>query len=126
MSSRLRLAARVSALIAAPASVGFMLRAAHRNPSVLLLVLMAIWVFAPFLALLWAIRVSEHWTEFSRKALCILTLFLSCGALVVYTIDALGPPHAKAAAPFVAVPLASWIVSVIVFGAVRLTPDSFK
>jgi hypothetical protein len=113
-------------MIAAPASVGFMLRAAHRNPSVVLLVLMAIWVLAPFFALLWAIQASEHWREFSRKALCMLTVFIACGALIVYTIDALGPPKTKAAAPFVAVPLASWILIVVVFGAVRLTLARFK
>jgi hypothetical protein len=114
MTTRLRAAASLSAQIAAIVSVAFMLRAAHRNPSVLLLVLMAIWVVAPFVALLWAIRVSN------RKSLYILTLVIAAGALVTYTIDALGPPRVKAAAVFVAVPLASWLLSAIVLAAVRL------
>jgi len=126
MPNRLSWAARISALIAALASVGFMLRAAHRNPSVLLLFLMAIWVLAPFVALLWVIHRSEQWQEFSRKALYVLTLFVAAAALVVYVTDALGPPKTKAAAPFVAVPLASWILSIVVFAVVRLTVRRFK
>ena len=114
MTDRLRLAASLAAGVMAVVSVAFMLRAAHRNPSVLLLVLMAIWVIAPFAALLLAIHVSN------RKSLCILTLFISVGALATYTIDALGPPRVKAAAVFVAVPLASWILSGIVLVVIRL------
>jgi hypothetical protein len=120
MTTRLRVAASLSAQIAAIVSVAFMLRAAHRNPSVLLLVLMAIWVVAPFVSLLWAIRASHRWQEFARKSLYILTLVIAACALATYTIDALGPPRVKAAAVFVVVPLASWILSGIVLAAVVL------
>jgi hypothetical protein len=126
MTTRLRSAASLSALIAAAASVGFMMRAARHNPSVLLLALMTTWVLAPFAALLWAIRVSQRWQEFARKALCILTLVVAAGTLLTYTIDALGPPKTKAAAPFVAVPLASWTLCAIVLITVRLTNGRFK
>lgn len=112
---RLRSAASLAAGMMAVVSVAFMLRAAHRNPSVVLLVLMAIWVVAPFAALLWAIHSSKP-----RKSLYILTLVVAAGALVTYTIDALGPPRVKAAAVFVAVPLASWILGGIVLAAVIL------
>jgi hypothetical protein len=115
MMARLRLAASLSAQIAAVVSVAFMLRAAHRNPSVLLLVLMAIWVVAPFAALLWAIHSSKP-----RQSLYIVTLVIAAGALATYAIDALGPPRVKAAAVFVAVPLASWILGGIVPAAVIL------
>ena len=120
--TRLRVAAVLSAQIAAVLSVGFMLRAAHRNPSVVLLVLMGIWVVAPFVALLWSIHVSR-----SRNSLYILTLVIAAGALTAYTIDALGPPKVKAAAVFVVVPLVSWIVGGIVLTVVfvrgKLTAD---
>ena len=57
---------RTAALIALPAgatgSVGFMLRAGHRNPSCVLLVLFATWVLSPFVALVFAIIVSKHWS----------------------------------------------------------------
>jgi hypothetical protein len=96
-------------------SVAFMLRAAHRNPSVLLLALMAIWVVAPFVALAWAIHSSKP-----RKSLYVLTLVVAAGALVAYTIDALGPPRVKAAAVFVVVPLASWILGGIALFVIRL------
>jgi hypothetical protein len=126
MTARLRSAASLSALIAAAASVGFMMRVARHNPSVLLLALMTTWVLAPFAALLWAIQVSKPWRELPRKALYILTLVVAAGALLTYTIDALGPPRAKAAAPFVAFPLASWILCIIVMVAIRLTRTRFK
>ena len=114
MTTRLRLTASLAAGIMAVVSIAFMLRAAHRNPSVLLLVLMAIWVVAPFAALLAAIRFS------SRKSICILALFIAAGTLATYTIDALGPPHAKAAAVFVAAPLVSWLLGGIALVVIRL------
>jgi hypothetical protein len=120
MTTGLRAAASLSSQIAAVVSVAFMLRAGHRNPSVLLLVLMAIWVVAPFVALLWAIHISNRWQEFSRKLLYVLTLFIAAGALATYTIDALGPPRVKAATVFVAVPMASWILSGIAVFVIRL------
>jgi len=103
-----------------------MMRAARHNPSVLLLVLMAIWVLVPFAALLWAIRVSQRWQEFARRTLYMLTLVVAGGAFIVYLKAAIHPPRVRAAAPFVAVPLASWILSIVVFAAVRLTRKHFK
>jgi hypothetical protein len=113
--SRLRLTASLAAQIMAVASVAFMLRAAHRNPSMLLIVLMATWVVAPFAVLLWAIHVSRP-----RNTLYMLTLVIGAGTLTAYTIDALGPPRVKAATVFVLVPLISWVLSGIVLGAERM------
>ena len=114
MTTRLRLAASLVAGIMAAVSVAFMLRAAHRNPSVLLLVLMAIWVAAPFVALFGAVRSSQ------RKSIGVLTLVIAAGTLAAYAIDALGPPHAKAATVFVATPVVSWVVGGIALVVIRL------
>jgi hypothetical protein len=125
MTPRLRFAASLSASIAAVASAAFLLWAfllrpgAHNN-SMLLLALMTTWVVAPFVVVLWAIQVSRRWQEFARKSLYIVTLLVAAGAVVAYTIDALRPPRVKAAAVFVAVPLASWILGGIVVAAVAL------
>jgi hypothetical protein len=113
---RLRLAASLAAQVMAVVSVAFLLHATHRNPSVLLLVLMTIWVAAPFAALVWAIHVSKP-----RTPLYILALVIAAGALLAYSIDALGPPRAKAATMFVLVPLVSWILGGIAFAAVGVS-----
>ena len=81
---------------------------------------MTTWVLAPFVVLLWAIQVSKRWREFARTSLYIVTLLVAAGAVVAYTIDALGPPRVKAAAVFVAVPLVSWIAGGIVVAVVAL------
>jgi len=104
----MRAAANISAGIAATVSVAFMLRAGHRNPSVLLLVLMAIWVIAPFIALLWSLR------KFPRPSLDILALCVALGSVAAYTINALYPPKSQAAKIFVLVPLVTWIIGGIV------------
>ena len=56
---RLRTAALIAVLAGAVGSVGLLLRATNRNPSQLLVVLLAIWVVSPFVALLWASIVSK-------------------------------------------------------------------
>lgn len=123
--TRLRLAALSSALIAATVSVILTVRAGLHSHSVLLVVLMAIWVLAPFVALLLAIQNSQRWREFSRKALYLLTLFVAWGAFCAYIIYAINPPRVKAAAPFVAVPLVSWVLCAILPVAIRLTRGRF-
>ena len=60
--SGLRAAASIAVLAGAVISVGFLVRATGRNPSQLLVVLMAIWVVSPFVALLWANFVSKRWS----------------------------------------------------------------
>jgi hypothetical protein len=121
--NQLRSAALLSALVAAAASVGFLLwaftlRPGHHNNSMLLMALMMAWVLAPFVVLLWVIQVSKGWQEFARKPIYILTLLLATGAVVAYAIDALGPPRVKAAAFFVVVPLVSWGLGGIVLAVV--------
>jgi hypothetical protein len=75
--SVLRTAALISLVAGAADSVGFMLRAGHQNPSRVLLILFAIWVLSPFVALAFAIIVpktgrslrgqrSIAWWSFSR------------------------------------------------------------
>jgi hypothetical protein len=108
---------RTAALIALPAgatgSIGLMLRAGHRNPSGVLLILFAIWVLSPFVALLFAIMVSKDWSVLTRATLYGVVLVLTVTSLAIYGDVALGPPRAKTAFAFVVVPPASWLLIAI-------------
>jgi hypothetical protein len=108
---------RTAALIALPAgaagSIDFMLRAGHRNPSRVPLILFAIWVLSPFVALLFAIIVSKDWSVLTRAMLYGVVLVLTVTSLAIYVDVALGPPRTKTAFVFVVVPPASWLLIAI-------------
>src|SRR6266478_3702930 len=108
---------RTTTLIALPAgaagSVGFMLRAGHRNPSRVLLILFAIWVLSPFVALVFATIVSKDWSVLTRTTLHGVMLILTVSSLAIYGDVALRPPRTKTAFAFVVVPLASWLLIAI-------------
>src|SRR5712692_1714369 len=65
----LRAAASIAVFAGAVGSVGLLLRATNRNPSQLLVVLLAIWVVSPFVALFWASIVSKRWSVLTRVTL---------------------------------------------------------
>lgn len=108
---------RTAALIALPAgaagSIALMLRAGHRNPSRVLLILFTIWVLSPFVALVFAIIVSKSWSVITRATLYAVVLVLTVTSLAIYGDVALGPPRTKAAFAFVVVPPVSWLVIAI-------------
>ena len=110
----LHAAALIAVLAGAVGSVGLMLHAGHRNPSRLLLVLFALWVLSPFIALVLANMVSKRWSVLTRAALYTVMLVLAVGSLAIYGDVALGPPRTKTAFVFVVVPPASWLLIAIV------------
>ena len=110
----LRALALIAVLAGAVGSVGLMLHAGRRNPSRLLLVLFALWVLSPFLALLLASVVSKRWSVLTRTTLYGVMLVLTLGTLAIYGYVALGPPRAQTAFVFVVVPPASWLLIAIV------------
>jgi hypothetical protein len=110
----LHAAALIAVLAGAVGSVGLMLHAGHRNPSRLLLVLFALWVLSPFIALVLANMVSKRWSVLTRATLYTVMLVLTVGSLAIYGDVALGPPRTKAAFVFVVVPPASWLLIAIV------------
>ena len=121
---------RTAALIALPAaaagSVGFMLRAGHRNPSRVLLILFAIWVLSPFVALVFATILSKDWSVLTRTTLYAVILVLTVSSLAIYGDVALGPPRAKTAFAFVVVPPASWLLIAMVVSIAALVSRSLS
>jgi hypothetical protein len=90
-----------------------MLRVGYRNDAAiptLLLVLFTGWVASPFLAMLAADRVSSRWAAPARKTLHRLMLLIPLASLAIYGYLAVSPPRPKPAAPFLLVPLGSWLL----------------
>jgi hypothetical protein len=91
-----------------------MFRAGHRQNSRILLLLFAIWVLSPFLALLSAQVVSKRWSVPTRVTLYGLMLVLTLASLAIYGDVAFGHPTLKVGFVFLVVPPASWLVLAIV------------
>lgn len=107
-------AVALTAVVAgAGGSVGLMLWVGHRNPSRLLPVLFAIWVLAPFMALLLADMVSKRWSVITRATLYGVMLILTLGSLAFYG-DVVWRPRPQPAFVFLVVPLGSWLLMTIV------------
>jgi hypothetical protein len=98
--------ARVAAWAGAVGSVGLMLYVGRRNASVLLMVIFAVWVIAPFLGVLFADLVRKR----GGAMLHGLMLILAVGSLAIYGWVAFGPPMAKPAGVFLIVPAVSWLL----------------
>src|ERR1039458_205725 len=77
----LRIAALLALLAGAVGSVGLMLHAGRHNDSRFLLVLFALWVLSPFVALILANVVSKRWPVHTRVALYTVMLVLTLGSL---------------------------------------------
>ena len=116
----LRTAASIAVLAGAVASVGLLLRATDRNPSQLLVVLLAIWVVSPFVALFWASIVSKRWSVLTRVTLYGVMLVVPLSCLAIYVADAIWPRTSPGPFVFIPVPPASWLFSALVVLAAAL------
>ena len=113
---RLRSVALVSLVVGATSSLVFMFRAAQHTPG-FLLVLFTIWVLSPFVALLWAITVSQPWSVVTRATLYCVTITVTLGSLAIYgELVHVRPAGSANAFLFVAVPLASLVFITIIVG----------
>ncbi len=117
---RVRTAALIAVLAGAVGSVGLLLRATNRNPSQLLVVLLAIWVVSPFVALLWASIVSKRWSVLTRVTLYGVMLVVPLSSLAIYVADAIWPRTSPGPFVFIPVPPASWLFSALVVLAAAL------
>jgi hypothetical protein len=111
--SFLRTIAVIILVAGSAGSLALMLYTGRKNPSILLLVVFALWVLSPFAALLAANIASKRWSAFSRVALYWLIIILSLGSLLSYN-GTFSPPGTKAAFVFLVVPLISWLLVGIV------------
>ena len=116
----LRASALIAVLAGAVGSVGLMVRAGHRSPGKMGLVIIAIWVLSPFIALVLGDMVSKRWSVITRVTLYVVMLVITLGSLAIYVYDALGPRRPQAAFVFVAVPPVSCLLIAIVIPVAAL------
>ncbi|HYU30422.1 MAG TPA: hypothetical protein VEK83_15435 [Gemmatimonadales bacterium] len=101
-------------MIAALASVVLILYGGRRNSSGVLLILFVIWVLSPFVGLALANKMSVRWPAGAQTGLHVVMLIVAGASLAVYVNAVLISPPAKLAAPFLIVPLVSWLIILIV------------
>jgi hypothetical protein len=110
--STLQKTAFVFVIAGALGSLAFTFSAGRNNKSVLLILLFAIWVLSPFIALIIANIFSSRWSVPARRTLYSLVIFLTICSLIGYS-GVLSPPGTKTAFVFLVIPLLSWILMVI-------------
>ena len=100
--------ARLAIAVCAAISLAATIYIGRHSAALLAVILVAGWVIAPFLALLWA--------EARSRAASVL---VSLACAIVYIVRAVTAPDSSRASVFVAVPAASWIVIAAVVLAAR-------
>ena len=112
---RLGAAALIAVLVGAVGSVSLTVSVGvGRDVGPLLLLLFAIWVLAPFAALVLAHRVARRWSVVTRATLHCLMLVLALATLIIYIVDTVRNAGGQDAFTFVVVPLVSWALMALV------------
>ncbi len=107
----LRPAALVALLGGALGSLALLVRAGQRQGTQRpLLLLMAVWVIAPYLGLGWAFVASKRWAPPQRRALLLACPSIALASLAVYAVDAFQPAKAPPGFRFVLVPAVVWLI----------------
>jgi hypothetical protein len=109
----LRAVALLAAAVGAVGSLALMFRAIQ-HPPLFLLVLFIGWVISPFMGLAVAGIASKRFSVLSGATLACVTLFIALGSLASYGGVVPMPPGSRPAFVFLVVPLASWLLMIIV------------
>ena len=107
---KLHTVAQAAAVVGAVGAVALTLYAGRGNNLPFLMILMAGWVFAPFFGFALARRFSGRWSPSTRAALDVVIVLVAVASIAVYGFDVFGPLHVKRATPYVAVPIAAWLL----------------
>jgi hypothetical protein len=120
-SSLLSTAAQVVTVVGGIVSVGLLLYLGRRNKSIVLRILFSIWVLTPFLlSLLLNLLLAKRASLITQKTLQVAMFIVSLISLVLYSDTVLRPPVSQPVARFVALPVISSIVIILVVGAAIL------
>jgi 4-amino-4-deoxy-L-arabinose transferase-like glycosyltransferase len=95
-------------------SLALMFYAGRHNPWIIVQILFALWVPSPFIALALADRLAARWSLPIQTTLDWLGIVLAVVSLPIYVYDVLRPPKSTGAFLFVAVPLGSLVLLLIV------------
>lgn len=112
--------ANAAMIVGAAISLGCTFWVGQHNRSVVLVALFTAWVASPFLGLLWARRVVA-WSGYAARAMVYGLIFLvAIGSPVFYGLSAFGMHWSRPALPFLAAPMAAWLLTAMVLMVVRL------
>ena len=109
-TNRQRAAALVVVLLSAAVSLGLMLWVGRHNASVVLILLFTVWVASPFAGLLYLDRTARRWQAARQQAAYWQMHLIGLGSVAIYAAVALLMHLRKPAAPFLAVPAATWML----------------
>ncbi|MGA3068600.1 MAG: hypothetical protein ABSD43_00075 [Terracidiphilus sp.] len=105
-----RSSALFSLLVGAVVSLGLMLWVGRHDSSVELMLLFTVWVASPFAGMALVLRSAKRWPLVRQNVTYNQVRFISLGSALIYfsTVDV--KQLAKPAGPFLAVPIASWLL----------------
>jgi hypothetical protein len=102
-------ATRILVLLSALGSLACTLYAGHHNRSFLLVGMFAAWVGAPFVGMLAVLRGAEGTSAQAATLVRTLAIVVSLVSLALYFVFMLRPLGHSAAAPFLVIPVFSWV-----------------
>jgi cation transport ATPase len=105
----LRAIARIAIVAGAAGSLSLMLVAGQSAPLILQL-LFALWVPAPFIAAWFAHMGSWRWPEDTLPLVYFLVVIATVVTLALYAFATFGPPRDRPAPFFVAIPVMLWLL----------------
>jgi hypothetical protein len=110
LTDRRRASASFDLLLGAAISLGLMFWTGRHNSSVLLILLFTVWVASPFVGMTLVYRRVKRWPAVRQRLTYNQIRIISFGSALIYMFQ-VGLGHsAKHAGPFLAVPVASWII----------------
>ncbi len=97
--------------IGAITSLALMLRAGHRQRSIILVLLFAAWVLSPFFGLGYAHLSSKRWLPSARLVLYALTVLVIVACPAIYADVAFGGTTLKMGFVFLVIPFVCWLLT---------------
>jgi hypothetical protein len=121
-----RRAARIIVILCAAISLGLVLWVGRHNHSATLVLMFAVWVASPFAGLIWLHRIAMRWTGSQQQSTYALMHVISLASVAIYAAVAFLLHLAKPAAPFLAIPAATWMVVAVIVWAGNSKKESTK
>lgn len=118
--------ALVAVYVGAIGSVGLTLYTGRKNPSIVLMLLFAVWGLSPFAVLLIANLISRQWTSVTRVAMYSLMIVIPAVSLAAYS-GVWTPPGTHTAFVFLVIPFLSLVlISVVIPVAQKFSRKMYK
>lgn len=105
----MRRATRILVLLSALGSLACTLYAGHHNRSFLLVGMFAAWVGSPFVGMLAVLRGADRVSTRAVMLVRTVAIVVSLVSLGLYFVFMLYPLGHSAAAPFLVIPVCSWV-----------------